>query len=100
MSTMTSNLPSALLSFKHQPIYHRALRLLIGEFMGMCQSLFRVILVHTMNTFTTVYPDNTQIRQKRTRNKFQSTEKRRKRRQVLNEYIENICGLHTRRHRL
>jgi hypothetical protein len=82
MSTMTSNLPSALLSFKHQPIYHRALRLLIGEFMG------NVSVAISCNTCTyheyiyhskcTVHPDNTQIRQKRPSNKFQSTEKAKK----------------------
>ena len=79
MSTMTSNLPSALLSFKHQSVYHRALRLLSESLWVICQSLFRVILVHTMTTSKcTVHPDNTQICQKRPSNKFQSTEKGKK----------------------
>jgi hypothetical protein len=79
---MTSNLPSALLSYKHQPIYHRVLRLLIGEFMS------NLSVAISCNTCTyhdyiyyskcTVHLDNTQICQKRTSNKFQSTEKRKK----------------------
>jgi len=79
---MTGKLPSVLLSFKHQAIHHRALRLLIGEFMN---NLSVVISCSTCTYHDYIYynkcsvnSDNTQIRQKRTSNKFQSTEKGKK----------------------
>jgi len=83
MSTMSSNLTSVLSSFKHQPIYHRALRLLVGEFMS------NMSVAISCNTCTyhdyvyynkcTVNSDNTQICQKLPSNKFQSSEKGKKR---------------------
>ena len=93
MSTTTSNFPSTLLSFKYQPINHRALRLLIGEFMS---NMSVAVSCNTCTYHDNIYyskcivnSDNTQICLQRPSNNFQSTEKGKKQ-ETSAEWIHRI----------
>lgn len=94
---MTTNLPSVLLSLEHQPT------LLVGKFMS---NLSAAISCNTCTYHYYVYyvkcTVNSEIH-KYVRNvpaiNSNLLRKGTNRRQVLDEYIENICVLQTRRHR-